>query len=166
METAYNIAQDQGLNTAQTARFVALTAIAQADAAIAAWDAKYFYVHWRPINAVLNNTNSSLPSNPLWTPLIELTPPFPDYVSGHSTFGGAVTRMWQNYFNTDVLPFRVRSDSLPGVNAIYNSFSQYATDNAFSRIWAGVHFRKSCFDGVQTGIQISDWVWTHNLRPL
>jgi len=166
METTYNIALDNRMNRADTARFVALTALAQADAAITAWDAKYFYGGWRPINAIRNNTNASLPVNAAWFPLIEITPPFPDYVSGHSTFGGAVTRMWQNWFNTDNFRYRVKSDSLPGVNAVYNSFSQFGTDNAFSRVWAGVHFRQACFDGVNAGIQVADWVWTHNLRAL
>jgi hypothetical protein len=166
LEVAYNIALDNNFNRADTARFIALTAIAQADAAITAWDAKYFYGHWRPLNAILNNTNASLPNNPNWFPLLELTPPFPEYVSGHSTFGGAVTRIWQNWFNTDNFRFRVKSDTLPGVNAIYNSFSQFASDNGFSRIYAGVHFRKSCFDGINAGIQVADWAWTHALRPL
>jgi len=166
METAYTIALDARLNRADTARFVALTALAQADAAITAWDAKYFYGHWRPLNAIINNTNASLPNNPNWFPLLELTPPFPDYVSGHSTFGGAVTRIWQNWFNTDSYTFRVVSDTLPGVNAVYRSFSQFATDNAFSRVYAGVHFRKSCLDGVNAGIAVADYVWQNVLRPL
>lgn len=166
METCFTIAQDNNFNRADTARFVALTALAQADAAITAWDAKFFYGHWRPLSAIINNTNASLPNNPNWFPLLELTPPFPDYVSGHSTFGGAVTRIWQNWFNTDNFRFRAKSDTLPGVSAVYNSFSQFATDNAFSRIYAGVHFRKSCLDGVNAGIQVADWVWTHALRPL
>jgi hypothetical protein len=166
METTYNLALDNRLNRADTARFVALTAIAQADAAITAWDAKYFYGGWRPINAIRNTTDPNLTANPAWIPLIEITPPFPDYVSGHSTFGGAITRIWQNWFNTDAFRYRVKSDSLPGVNAIYNSFSQFQTDNAFSRVWAGVHFRKACFDGVEAGIQVADWAWTHVLRPL
>jgi len=166
METAYLIAKDNNFNRADTARFVALTAIAQADAAVTAWDAKFFYGGFRPVNAIINNTNQSLPSNPNWRPLIEATPPFPDYVSGHSTFGGAVTRIWQNWFNTDTFRYRVRSDSLPGVNAVYNSFSQYATDNGFSRVFAGVHFRKSCADGINAGIAVADFVWQNVLRPL
>jgi hypothetical protein len=166
IETTINLALDNRLNRADTARFVAITAIAQADAAIVAWDAKYFYGGWRPINAVRNGTDPNLPTNQAWLPLIEITPPFPDYVSGHSTFGGAITRTWQNWFNTDSFRFRVKSDSLPGVNAIYNSFSQFQTDNAFSRVWAGVHFRKACLDGVNAGIQTADWAWTHVLRPL
>jgi len=166
LETAYTIAKDNDMNRADTARFIALTAIAQADAAIAAWDAKFFYSHWRPYNAIINNTDPNLPNNPNWVPLIQLTPPFPDYVSGHSTFGGAVSRIWQNWFQTDIFRFNVRSDSLPGVTAVYNSFSQYATDNGFSRVYAGVHFRKSCADGIQLGYNVADWVWNNKLRPL
>jgi len=166
METAWLIALDNKFNRADTARFVALTALAQADSAHAAWDAKYFYNGLRPINAIVNNTNASLPSNTNWFPLLEITPPFPDYVSGHSTFGAAVARIWQNWFDADIFRYRVKSDTLPGVTAIYNSFSQYATDNAYSRIWAGVHFRKACLDGVTVGLQIADYVWQNSLRPL
>jgi hypothetical protein len=166
LETSISLAQDNNFDRAETARFIALVGLAMADATIVAWDAKYFYVHWRPLTAIVNNTNSSLPSNPNWFPLLQITPPFPDYVSGHSTIGGALGRIWQNWFNRDTFRFTARSDSLPGVNAVYNSFSQFATDNAFSRVFAGVHFRKSCYDGYNSGVQVADWVWTHFLRPL
>jgi len=165
LEIGYTIARDAKLNRAQAARFVALTGLTIADCAIAAWDAKYFFFHWRPASAIINNTNSSLPTIPNWIPLLEITPPFPEYVSGHSTFGGGIAKMWQNYFQTDSFRFAIKSDNLPGVTAVYNSFSQFSTDNAYSRIWAGVHFRKSCLDAIITGQQVADWIWQGFLRP-
>ena len=73
------------------ARLFALLDISLADAGIAAWDAKYQYDFWRPITAIQKadtdgNANTIADAN--WQPLLT-NPPFPEYVSGHSTFSGA-----------------------------------------------------------------------------
>src|SRR6476659_1573111 len=67
----------------ENARLFALLNIAMADAAICAWDAKYTFHFWRPVTAI-----AFVEPELHWMSFI-VTPPFPDYVSGHSTFSGA-----------------------------------------------------------------------------
>src|SRR5438045_7985720 len=49
---AEQVATDQGLSLVQDARVFALLNIAEADAHIACWDAKYAYNLWRPVTAI------------------------------------------------------------------------------------------------------------------
>jgi hypothetical protein len=83
---ASDVATARGNRMRQNARLFAVLNIAMADAAIAAWDAKDTYNFWRPVTAIrLGDTdgNPATTPDPTWTPLI-ITPPFPDYISGHA----------------------------------------------------------------------------------
>src|SRR4030095_16372076 len=51
---AQNVARQSGNTLEQNARLFALLNIAMADAAIAAWDAKYVFDNWRPVTAIRN----------------------------------------------------------------------------------------------------------------
>ena len=77
------IADARGNTLEENARLFALLNIAMADAAICAWDAKYTFDFWRPVTAI-----AFAEPQLNWMSFI-VTPPFPDYVSGHSTFSGA-----------------------------------------------------------------------------
>src|SRR4026207_499453 len=80
------IAAAQGNTLEQNARLFALLNISMADAAICAWDAKYTFHFWRPVTAIRNadlDGNDATTADPTWSSFIG-TPPFPDYVSGHS----------------------------------------------------------------------------------
>jgi uncharacterized FAD-dependent dehydrogenase len=48
----------------------------------------------------------------------------------------------------------------------YSSFSQAATENAFSRVLIGFHFRKSIEEGTQYGRKIGERATTTYLRPV
>ena len=88
---AAQLARSQGLTLFESTRLLAQLNVAMADAAIVAWDAKYTFNQWRPYTAIreaLGDDNGSTAPDPDWTPLIA-TPPFPDYLSGHSTYSGA-----------------------------------------------------------------------------
>src|SRR6266516_529353 len=73
----------QGTTLEENARLFALLNIAMADAAICAWDAKYEFHFWRPVTAI-----AFVEPELHWMSFI-ITPPFPDYVSGHSMFSAA-----------------------------------------------------------------------------
>ena len=51
-DIATDIAQAEGLSLTETAQLLATLNVAEADAIIAAWDAKYFYDTWRPVTAI------------------------------------------------------------------------------------------------------------------
>jgi hypothetical protein len=52
------------------------------------------------------------------------------------------------------------------VSRSYTSFSQAATENAYSRIFIGFHFRKSVEEGIQYGRKIGERVAPNYLRPV
>src|SRR4029078_9742650 len=81
-------------DVATAARYLAVASLSVADSVIAALDAQYHYGNWRPVTAIqLADTdgNPDTVADPDWTPLLT-TPSHPDYLSGHCTVIGAVTR--------------------------------------------------------------------------
>ena len=137
-----------------------------ADAAICAWDAKYYFHNWRPVTAIRNGDsdgNDATAGDPAWTSFI-VTPPFPDYVSGHSTFSGAAATVLAMYYSSDDVAFTTVSDFLPGVTRSFPSFSAAADEAAISRMYGGIHFRFSNEDGLSSGIAIGEWTFNHYLQ--
>jgi hypothetical protein len=41
-----------------------------------------------------------------------------------------------------------------GISRSFRSFSEAAQENADSRVYAGIHFRSACKDGIKLGAQI------------
>jgi hypothetical protein len=63
----------------------------------------YAFNFRRPITAIANGAldgNDATVADTMWTPLI-VTPPFPDYVSGRSTFSAGAARVLAQFFGTD-----------------------------------------------------------------
>ena len=152
------IAAGQGNTLEENARLFALLNIAMADAAICAWDAKYAFHFWRPVTAI-NFAEPELN----WASFI-VTPPFPDYVSGHSTFSGAAATVLALFYGTEDLPFTTGSDFLPGVTRSFSTCLDAAEEAAVSRLYGGIHFRSANEDGLQAGISIGEWTDTHYLQ--
>jgi hypothetical protein len=166
-----SIAQQVGLGQGNTlednARLFALLNLAMADAAICAWDAKYSFDFWRPVTAIRNGDldgNPATEADPAWRSFI-VTPPFPDYVSGHSTFSGAASAVLAMFYGTDHIAFTIGSDFLPGVTRSFTSFSSAAEEAAVSRLYGGIHFRSATTDGLHAGLDIGTWAFAHFLQP-
>ena len=157
---AQTIAATRGDTLEENARLFALLNIAMADAAICAWDAKYTFDFWRPVTAI-NFAEPQLN----WMSFI-VTPPFPDYVSGHSTFSGAAATVLAFFYDTDNLPFTTGSDFLPGVYRSFATPLDAAAEAAESRLYGGIHFRSANEDGLLAGINIGQWIGTRYLKPV
>lgn len=109
------IATAVGNSPEQNARLFAMASVSMADAAIAAWDAKFQQNFWRPVTAIQeantdNNPNTIQDSD--WKPLgapgadpnssaDDFTPPFPSWTSGHATMGGAVFKALELFYGTN-----------------------------------------------------------------
>jgi PAP2 superfamily len=152
------IAAGQGNTLEENARLFALLNIAMADAAICAWDAKYTFRFWRPVTAI-----AFTEPNLMWASFI-VTPPFPDYVSGHSAFSGAAATVLPLFYGTEDLPFTTGSDFLPGVTRSFSTCFDAAEEAAVSRLYGGIHFRSANEDGLQAGISIGEWTDSHYLQ--
>jgi hypothetical protein len=153
------IADERGNTLEQNARLFALLNIAMADAAICSWDAKYTFHFWRPVTAI-NFAEPELN----WMSFI-VTPPFPDYVSGHSAFSAAAATVLPLFYGTEDLPFTTGSDFLPGVYRSFSTCLDAAQEAALSRIYGGIHFRSASEHGLQAGSSIGEWTATHYLLP-
>jgi membrane-associated phospholipid phosphatase len=115
----------------RAARVLAQLNTAQADAFVAAWDAKFAYWSERPVTAIRRELD------PAWLPLLA-TPPFPSYVSGHATTSGAASEVLAAAFPREAVRLRA-----------------LAEEAALSRLYAGIHFRSDNEAGLALGRQVA-----------
>jgi hypothetical protein len=144
------LAQNNSLDT--NALLFAELDVAEADAGIAAWNAKYTYDSVRPVTVIPNAAatgNPNVQADPNWQPLL-VTPNFPEYISGHSTFSAAAATVLDAFFGSNYA-FTTTSDALPSVTRSFSSFDQAAVEAGQSRIYGGIHFQFSNQDGQTTG---------------
>ena len=164
-------------NLIESARTLALLNIALADAGISCWDTKYAYGLWRPIDAIRKadtDGNAMTLQDASWLPLL-VTPPFPAYTSGHSTFSGASAEILTAIFgasysftsqkdvptNTAQLPY----DPSKRILRSFGSFYQAAEEASWSRIYGGIHFLFDGTEGLEAGYSIGALVHSTMLRP-
>lgn len=159
---ARETATGRRLDAWQHARLFALVNMAQADASIALFDAKYDEAFWRPITAI------HATEDPAWTTYLSPTPPYPDYPSGLSSLVGSATEVLRQYFGTDALPFSMRSTTFAGVpfSRGFGTLTEAQNDAAMSRVYGGIHFRSACLDGIDLGNKVGRYVFRHYLKPL
>jgi hypothetical protein len=135
IENMIDIAEQAGNSPADNARMFAMASVAQADAAIAAWDVKYEVDYWRPITAIRadathDDDNPATVEDPTWAYLgapgwnhaaadDDFTPPFPAYTSGHATMGGAIFKAVELFYGTN--DFSV-ADASKGADAVDTQF--------------------------------------------
>jgi membrane-associated phospholipid phosphatase len=159
------IARDNSIE--QNARLFALLNIALADAAVVSWDCKYTFNYWRPITAIRvadTDGNPDTVADPIWSPLI-VTPPFPEYTSGHSTFSGAAAAVLAAFYDSDDIQFTTVSDGLPTVTRSFVSFSGAAVEAGMSRIYGGIHFMSANRNGLLSGASLGAYVSANSLLP-
>ena len=155
------------------------------DAGIAAWDAKLHYDYVRPITAVRHLKRGQRirawagpglgvrtiagetwrPYQPDWFP----TPPFPEYVSGHSAFSAAGAEVLRRFTGSDAFGASVTiapGDLAiePGVPAApvtlsWPTFSAAADEAGLSRRYGGIHFEDGDLAGRRMGRAVGALVW-------
>jgi len=175
------VSEQKGLGIVDNARLFALVALAMADAAIVAWDAKYetSLDLWRPETAIQlagSDGNLATAEDTAWEPLSRMrppdttmfTPPFPAYVSGHATFGAAHAAIMRRFFGTDNVTFTAGTDdpNAVGVTRTFNSFTSAALENARSRIYLGVHFQWDGDHGFLSGTALAEHIYDNVLTPI
>jgi hypothetical protein len=171
------VSADRAFELWENARLFALLNLAMADGYIASWEAKYHYRFWRPITAIrLGDTDGNPDTEGVanWTPL-QWTYPMPDHDSGHAVQGGVAAEILKQVFGTDEIAFTACSTTLPAgmtcddadpVLRSYSSFSQAADENAASRIYIGIHFRRAVEEGLAHGRKIAAYAVHQFLKPV
>jgi hypothetical protein len=164
---AATIARDRNNTLAENARLFALISLAQADSAIVCWEVKYRYNFWRPVTAIQRADEDKNPltePDETWDQFLP-SPPFPSYMSGHSTFSKASAQVLTQFYGTDAITFIATSDSLPGVFRTFHSLAGCADEIGMSRIYGGFHYMFDNIYGKSTGKTIGDYVSANFLLP-
>lgn len=129
--------------------------IVLADSFIGCWDAKFQYDLVRPVTYIRRVMDKT------WEPLL-ITPPFPEYPSGHSTQSGAAAAVLTKFFGEN-FAFEDRTREGDGVKPrAFTSFWAAANEAGISRLYGGIHFRSAIEQGLQQGQCIADY--TNALR--
>ena len=128
----------------------ALLSVTMHDALIACWDEKYRSNRVRP-ETVINQL-----FDPLWRPLLQ-TPPFPEYVSGHSVVSSASAIVLSRFFGNKK---RFTDDTevefgLP--KRTFESFQQAADEACISRLYGGIHYMDAIEQGKWQGKRVGEW---------
>jgi hypothetical protein len=162
------VVESKKMSVIDSARFMALTAIAAADAGIAVFDAKYHYEFWRPITAIRNGDQDDNPAterDATWQP-IDNTPMHPEYPCAHCIISGAVAATIEAALGTaDISEIVMTSPTAPGVTHRWTNIRAYAEEVAHARIWAGFHYRFSVRVGQDMGRNIGQYVVKTMMQP-
>ena len=141
---ALQVLDEQGADTARRTEVLAVLGVAMADAFIGCWYTKFRYDLVRPITTVRKLID------PGWEPLL-ITPPFPEYPSGHSTLSGAAATVLTALLG-DNLAFEDTTggpDGLPSRR--FPSFWAAADEAGLSRLYGGIHYPVAITEGLAQG---------------
>jgi len=162
------VATAKQMNVIDCARFMALVAVAAADAGIAVFDAKYTYEFWRPVTAIRNSDmddNSATERDATWQP-IDSTPMHPEYPCAHCTISGAVAAAVEAALGTaDIPEVSMTSPTAPGVTHRWTNIRAYNDEVSHARIWAGFHYRFSVLAGQDVGRKVGRYVVENVMQP-
>ncbi|MCL6524307.1 MAG: vanadium-dependent haloperoxidase [Thermoflavifilum sp.] len=145
------VAKQAHADMVRTAETYAITAAAVHDGFISCWDAKYHTLMVRPVTVINDHVDAT------WHEYLQ-TPPFPEYPSAHSTISAAAAVVLGQLYG-DSYSF-VDSTEYPYIGQVrsFHSFKQAAQEAAISRLYGGIHYRKSCMIGSEEGQQIGEWI--------
>jgi hypothetical protein len=147
--------EDASLATA--AETYARVGMAVSDAFVACWNQKYVYNLLRPVTYLRRLVD------PAWLPPL-VTPPFPEYPSGHSVQSGAAFQVLTDSFGESYAFSDHSHDDLGLSPRSFSSFLEAAREAAISRLYGGIHFRSAIENGVVQGICIGQSVSALPLR--
>lgn len=173
-QIANQMIANENLDLETSLEFLLKLGIAENDAAVAAWGSKYIYNVERPTHFITDHID------PNWKTILgnaigteNLTPPFPGYPSGHSTFGGLGISVMAAFFGNknDVNLAYTFTDrchqgrtEFNGKPRTYTTLTQIGEENAYSRIPLGVHPRFDCTEGLRLGKLIGNNAINYNVK--
>lgn len=159
---------------------------AMLDASIAAWDAKRTYDSVRPVTAISllfkgkkirawggPGKGTVEMDGSQWLPYQQATfptPPFPDYVSGHSTYSAAAAHILALWTGSDHFGHLVTlppgsSKIEPGLTPAHavilkwETFTEAADEAGISRRYGGIHFARADLAGRKLGRLVAERAW-------
>lgn len=141
---ALQIMGRDGADGARHAEVLALLGMALADAFIACWHAKFEYDLLRPVTFIRRHIDPKFET-------VLITPPFPEYPSGHSVQSGAAEAVLTQLFG-EGFAFTDDTHADDGLPArSFASFREAAEEVGISRLYGGIHFRAAIDKGLDQG---------------
>jgi hypothetical protein len=144
IQIAFQIFDKEGTPIDREVDLLARLSVTMADAFIGCWSTKYEFDLIRPVTYIRANID------PAFTPIL-ITPPFPEYPSGHSTQSAAAAEVLTQFFG-DNYAFEDAAhvhDGLPPRK--FASFRAAAEEAGISRLYGGIHFRTAIERGLDQG---------------
>jgi hypothetical protein len=132
-----------------TAYVFAKASIAMYDAGIGCYKVKYLYNQQRPVTFIRDVLGDAT-----WTSFI-VTPPFPDFISAHSSHAGAFAEVMEGLLGTDYHYTDHAYDFQGQPSRSYTSFEALVLDIGDARFYGGIHSRFSCTEGAKLGRKIA-----------
>ncbi|SRR5258708_9096584 len=157
------------------------------DVSIAAWDVKRAFDSVRPVTAVHflfanqpvrawggrfkgTQTIEGKDWQPYQPVVMAMTPPFPEFVSGHSTFSAAAAEVLKSFTGSDSFGAsytyeRGRSKVEPGLTPreqmtlAWPTFTAAADQAGMSRRYCGIHFADGDLEGRKLGRKVGYAAW-------
>ena len=118
------------------------------DAMICAWKGKYKHNLIRPIAYIKRYIDTT------WEPAL-LTPPFPEFPSGHSVQSAAMAGVLTALIGDNV-PFTDYSKFWVGEPRKFESFWHAANETSISRLYGGIHFKDALDQGQDMGRKVAE----------
>ena len=139
-----------------SAKLYATLSLGLNDAMIACWKLKYKYNLIRPIAYIKKYIDSK------WEPAI-LTPPFPEFPSGHSAQSAAMATILTKMLGENT-GFTDYSKYWVGEPKKFNSFWESANETSISRLYGGIHYTEGLKKGQELGKKIGENVLKLNFE--
>lgn len=148
---AMTVIEAESLPADRQGEVLARVGMALADAFIVCWRDKFAYDLIRPVTYIKRVIE------PRFEPLL-ITPPFPEYPSGHSTQSGAAAEVLTALFG-EGYAFDDETHVDDGMEGRpYGSFWQAAEEAGISRLYGGIHFRAAIERGLAQGKCVGEQV--------
>ncbi len=199
-QIAQDIALRDGHNLDMDAKMFFAMNAAIFDAGIATWEAKYHHDYVRPQSAIRDlyydqeidawagpNRGTETILGQFWQPyqnVTFVTPPFPEYVSGHSTFSMAAAKTLAAFTGSDAfydgvtlgnydldtvegvdligqyvtseLAFEEFDETDPPVVLQWDTLTEAAEEAGISRLYGGIHIQDGNLNGLKVGEQVAE----------
>ncbi len=164
-----DLARSRGWSGLDLARGYALLNMTFHDALLTSMTGKFIYGLWRPVTAVREadtDGNDATQADPTWLPLLT-TPPYPSAPGNMACIAGSMSRTMERLFGQDNIPFSVTwtgAGTNPTVTRSYNGFRHLADQQAYSRIWGGIHFEFETLSSLGACSLLGDYAADNVLR--
>ncbi|HEV8284366.1 MAG TPA: vanadium-dependent haloperoxidase [Chitinophagaceae bacterium] len=139
------------LDFASTMLLHTVVALALHDAFVCCWKEKYESNRVRPETVINRYIDEK------WKPFLQ-TPPFPEYVSGHSVISTTAAELLSCLLG-DNFSFTDTTESYIGLPARnFSSFKAAAAEARISRLYGGIHFRDAIENGAEQGKELGEFI--------